>query len=205
MARYSRETAALTDAACLVPQTGLAYTEAVTSFARTLVASRTGHAAAARSAVSELETDIQRLTQEKESYWVEQVAIQKLAASGWLALAEGRSTDALMLMGEAADREDRTEKSAISPGPLAPAHELLGEMLLQMKRPTEALAEFRKTMAKEPNRFRGIAGAAKAAAQAGDVAAARTYYRQLLTICQQADVPGRPELQAARAATSRIP
>ena len=37
--------------------------------------------------------------------------------------------------------EDATEKSAVSPGPLAPARELLGEMLLEMKRPKEALTE----------------------------------------------------------------
>jgi hypothetical protein len=55
-------------------------------------------------------------------------------------------------------------------------------------------------MAKEPNRFRAIAGAAAAAAQAGDRAASQRYYRQLLTICAKADTPGRPELQAARAA-----
>ena len=79
-------------------------------------------------------------------------------------------------MREAADREDRTEKSAISPGPLAPARELLGEMLLELKQPKEALAEFQKTMAKEPNRFRALAGAAAAAAQSGDRAASRTYY-----------------------------
>jgi Flp pilus assembly protein TadD len=77
---------------------------------------------------------------------------------------------------------------------------MLGEMLLRLGRAKEALAEFEKTMAKEPNRFRGIAGAAEAAAKAGDRAAARKYYQQLLTMCAKGDTPGRPELQAARAA-----
>jgi predicted Zn-dependent protease len=109
-------------------------------------------------------------------------------------------------MREAADREDRTEKNAISPGPLAPARELLAEMLLQLKQPKDALTEFKKTMAKEPNRFRGIAGAAEAAAQAGETAAAREYRRQLVQICAKGDTPGRPALEAVRrAATSRIP
>jgi predicted Zn-dependent protease len=121
--------------------------------------------------------------------------------TAWIALAEDRPDVALAAMREAADREDRTEKSAISPGPLAPARELLGEMLLQVKRPKDALVEFRKTMAKEPNRFRGIAGAARAAADIGDRTAAREYYAHLLTICEKGDRPGRPELQAARAAT----
>jgi len=69
-----------------------------------------------------------------------------------------------------------------------------------MKRPKDALAEFQKTMTKEPNRLRGITGAARAAAAPGDKAAARRYYAKLLTICARADVPGRPDLQAARAA-----
>ena len=89
-------------------------------------------------------------------------------------------------------------RSAISPGPLAPARELLGEMLLELKRPKDALAEFQKTMAKEPNRFRALAGAARAASEAGDRAAARKYADELLAICKDADAPGRPELQAAR-------
>ena len=70
-----------------------------------------------------------------------------------------------------------------------------------MNRPKDALAEFQKTMTKEPNRYRGIAGAARASAAMGNKAEARRYYAQLLTICAKADVPGRPELQAARAAT----
>jgi hypothetical protein len=135
-----------------------------------------------------------------EKYWAEQVTIQKLAVSAWVALGENRASDALALMREAADREDRTEKNAISPGPLAPARELLAEMLLELKQPKDALAEFKKTIAKEPNRFRGIAGAAAAAAQAGEAAAARAYQKQLVQICAKGDTPGRPELEAARKA-----
>ena len=59
----------------------------------------------------------------------------------------------------AADLEDRTEKAAVTPGPLAPARELLGEMLLQMGKPTEALEAFEATLKKEPNRFRALSGA----------------------------------------------
>jgi uncharacterized protein HemY len=76
-------------------------------------------------------------------------------------------------------------------------------MLLELRRPHDALVEFKKTMAKEPNRFRGLAGAARAASQSGDRAAARQYYAQLLKTCEKADTPGRPELQAARATTAR--
>ena len=91
-----------------------------------------------------------------------------------LALAEGRNADALAGMRAAADMEDRTEKAAVTPGPLAPARELLGQMLLQLAQPSEALKEFEATLKKEPNRFRAVYGAATAAAQAGDRARART-------------------------------
>ena len=203
-ARYALERGAWADAARLEPRaTAFPYADAMTWFARALGAARMRDVPAARAAVDELQKCIDRTAQAKETYWVEQGAIQKLGASAWLALAEGRTADALAAMREAADREDRTEKSAISPGPLAPARELLGEMLLELKQPKEALAEFRKTMAKEPNRFRGLAGAGAAATQADDRAAARTYYGQLLTICKKADTPGRPELRAARSATGR--
>jgi hypothetical protein len=98
----------------------------------------------------------------------------------------------------AAEIEDRTEKSAVTPGPLAPARELLGEMLLQLKQPSDALREFETTLKKEPNRFRAVYGAAKAAALAGDRATARRYYELLVKVCERGDSPGRPELAEAR-------
>ena len=103
-------------------------------------------------------------------------------------------------MRAAATLEDSTEKAAVTPGPLAPARELLGEMLLELKEPAQAQKEFEATLQKEPNRFRAVYGAARAAALAGDRAAARRYYAQLLKICERADKPDRPELAAARQA-----
>ena len=119
----------------------------------------------------------------------------------WIALAEGRQAEALTMLREAADAEDLTDKSAISPGPIKPARELLGEMLLEMQRPAEALREFEATMAKEPNRFRGLYGASRAAEAAGDGAKARSYSLRLVEICRSADQPGRPELQQAATAS----
>jgi tetratricopeptide (TPR) repeat protein len=203
-ARYALERGAWAEAARLEPRPSrYAYAEAMTWFARALGGARTRDVAAVKAAAGELQKAIDRLTQEKETYWVEQVTIQKIAATAWLALAEGRTSDALAAMREAADREDRTEKSAITPGPLAPARELLGEMLLQVNQPKDALPEFRKTIAKEPNRFRALAGAAAAATKAGDRTTARKYYQQLLVICAKADTPGRPELQTARSFARR--
>ena len=102
------------------------------------------------------------------------------------------------MLREAAEIEDLTDKSAVSPGPIKPARELLGEMMLELKRPAEALKEFEATMAKEPNRFRGVYGAARAAESAGDRQKARAYLAKLVEISQRADKPGRPELQEAQ-------
>src|SRR5207237_10934338 len=94
----------------------------------------------------------QRLAASGEGYWAEQVAIQHIEAQAWLDLARHRDNDALSQMREAVAREDATEKSAVTPGPLAPAHELLGDMLMQLGRRAEAIVEYRATLQKEPNR-----------------------------------------------------
>lgn len=198
-ARYALERGDWAAAARLQPRTTpVAYADALTSFARALGASRARDLATARAAVGELQKALDRLTAAKETYWIEQVSIQKLGATAWLALADGQPAEALVAMREAADREDRTEKSAVTPGPLAPARELLAEMLLELKQPKAALAEFQKAMVKEPNRFRALAGAATAAAQSGDPGLARKLHAQLLAVCPRGDAPGRPELETAR-------
>ena len=71
-------------------------------------------------------------------------------------------------------------------------------MLLELRQPGEALAEFERTLRKEPDRFRALAGAARAAAAAGDRQSAERHYRRLLETCARADEPGRPELADAR-------
>ena len=78
-----------------------------------------------------------------ENYWGLQVEIQELAVRAWTALAEGKKEEALRQMKSAAEVEDGTEKSAVTPGPLAPARELLGEMLLQLNEPAQALGAIR--------------------------------------------------------------
>jgi tetratricopeptide (TPR) repeat protein len=138
------------------------------------------------------------LTKANDAYWSGQVDIQRRIALAWIALAEGRQTDALTALREAAGMEDATDKSAISPGPIKPARELLGEMLMELKRPAEALTEFETTMKKEPNRFGSLYGGARAAESAGDRQKARSYYARLVEICKRGDKPGRPELQTAQ-------
>ena len=198
-ARYALERGAWSDAAALQPQaTAFPYVDALTRFARALGAARSGKPDAARPDVAELGVLGDKLVAAQDAIWTEKVRIQQQIAAAWVTFAEGRKAEALEQLRKAADAEDATDKSAISPGPLAPARELLGEMLLSLDRPADALKEFEATLKKEPNRFRATYEAAKAASLAGDRATARRYYKQLLEICKAADSPGRPELQEAR-------
>ena len=200
-ARYALERAAWAEAAKLEPHPSkFPYTEALTYFARAIGAAHLGDVATVRSSIDALQKIQDQLTLANEGYWAQQTEIQRRAASAWLAFAERREADALAEMRAVAGLEDSTEKSAVTPGPLAPARELLGEMLLEFKHPAEARKEFEATMKKEPNRFRAVYGAARAAALMGDGAAARRYYAQLLKICERADKPDRAELAAARQA-----
>ena len=160
-ARWTLERSAWAEAAALVPKaTAYPHAEAMTYFARALGASHTNDPAKARAAIDSLTSIQARLAAKGEGFWAEQVAIQGLEAKAWLALAENRSSDALALMREAVVREDATEKNAVTPGPLAPAHELLGDLLMELNRPQEARGEYLATLRKEPNRRRAINGAA---------------------------------------------
>jgi tetratricopeptide (TPR) repeat protein len=146
---------------------------------------RGGDTQVARFAIDSLEVLGARLAGASESYWAEQVGIQRTAARAWLELAEGRSDPALALMREAAAREDATEKAAVTPGPLAPARELLGEMLLELGRPAEALVEFRTALSREPNRYRTLDGGRRAASAAGDRDAAAEFDRTLAELTRR--------------------
>ena len=203
-ARYAVERGAWDEAQQLVPaHTDYPFTDALTHFVRAIGAARGGNTATAAASIAALQEITTELTTRGEAYWAEQIAIAHREAAAWLALARGQSDAALDAMRAAAAMEDRTEKSAMTPGPLAPARELLGEMLLQLEQPAAALAEFEATLKKEPNRFRALYGAATAATLAGNRVKARGYYGQIVKLCEQGDTPGRPELQEARLAMSR--
>jgi hypothetical protein len=198
-ARYFLERQAWSEAARLEPLSSpFPYTDAITYLARGLGAAHVKDRAAALSAIASLEQMHDKLTKMKESYWANQVDIQRQEVTAWQAFGEGDSQGALVGMRAAAEQEDKTEKNVVTPGPIAPARELLGELLLQLNRPTEALKEFEGTLAKEPNRFRSLYGAAKAAKLVGDRSTAQTYFKKLLTIAEPADKPGREELAEAR-------
>jgi tetratricopeptide (TPR) repeat protein len=202
-ARYALERREWKQAAQLTPrETPFPFTEAMTWFARGIGAARLKQVSAANESVAELKRIRERLLKSGESYWAQQVEIEELEVAAWASLAASKK-EALRQMQSAAALEDATEKSAITPGPLAPASELLGEMFLQLDEPKQALAQFEATLKKEPGRFRALYEAANAAQLSGDREEAQRYFRELLKVSARADSPGRPEILEAKNAVSR--
>ncbi|HET7603160.1 MAG TPA: hypothetical protein VFK36_09115, partial [Gemmatimonadales bacterium] len=162
-ARYALERGAWKEAAALrVTPSAYAFADAMTWLARALGAARGGDTLAASIAVDTLSALQQRLANAKEAYWAEQVAIQHLEALAWRDFAAGRTEAALTQMRQAVEREAATEKSAVSPAPLAPARELLGDMLLELGQRDEALAQYRASLEREPGRRRSEQGLRRA-------------------------------------------
>ena len=174
----------------------------MTFFARGLGYARSGDLDKARAEVARLDTALQATTAAKLAYDAEQVDIQKRSVAAWIQFAEGSKDAALAAMQEAAAMQDKTEKSAVSPGPLAPARELYAEMLLEANKLPEALTAFEASAKQEPRRFRGVYGAAKTAKLMNDPRAAK-YFAELQEITAKADMPGRPELAEARGNSAR--
>ncbi len=199
-ARYALERGDWTAASQLVLRPGPnPQANAMTLFAQALGAARARDTVRASLALAELMHMRDTLAAQHETYWREQVEIQRLAALAWLQLAGGKSDEALATMQSAADHEDATEKNAVSPGPLAPSRELLGEMLLARHRNREALTAFESTLKREPNRRRALAGAAAAAAALHDTRAMATYRRRLRSLCLRADAAERGKTVCAAA------
>jgi hypothetical protein len=203
-ARYAMERQDWQQAESLaLSETPFPYTDAMTWFARGLGAARLGHSAAADEAATALRQIHERLSNANELYWAQQVEIQATAVSAWSARAAGKHEEALRQMELAANMEDGTERSVVTPGPLSPARELLGEMLLEMNKPTKALEQFEATLKKEPRRFRALYGAAHAAQLSGSKDLSQKYFGELLTVCAHSDQPGRSEIKEAREAVTK--
>jgi hypothetical protein len=170
---------------------------AVTHFARGLGFARSGAPAAAQLEVAAMETKVAALKAANDAYWAHVVGAQATAVSAWIAHGEGRHADALRLAREAADTEDKVEKHAVTPGPLIPARELLGDILMVHNQPAEALVAYEETFKREPNRMRTLVGAARAAKAAGKNDIARKYYEQIVKLSDPAST--RASLTEAKA------
>jgi tetratricopeptide (TPR) repeat protein len=208
-ARYVLERRRWSEAASLAvsparfPWGRFPWAKAHVHFARALGAARTGDVALARQEVEQLTAIQLVLSQIKGDYdWAKQVEILQRAASAWLALADGNREEALRMMLVAAELDDSTDKHPVTPGSLIPAREQLGELLLELNRPADALKEFETSLANAPNRFNAVYGTAKAAAALGDLKKAQAYYGKLVSICLHAD-SDRAELVEARNSLGR--
>ncbi len=198
-ARYALERRQWSEAASLGPQPSrLIYPEAITSFARAIGSARSGDVASTRKEVEKLQALRERLVKAKQHYWAEQVEIQRLAAAAWLSWAEEDYEEALKLMQSAAALEDSTEKHPVTPGEIIPAHELLGELLLELGKPEQVLRAFETSLQDTPNRFNSFSGAARDAERLGDLQKAKDLYEKLIVLSEHADSE-RPALQQAKA------
>jgi len=171
--------------------------EAVTIFARALGAARRGKVAAAQQEAARLKALHAALGAAGQTDWAAQVEMQRQVVAAWVACAAGKHDEAVKLMRHAVALEDAMEKHPVTPGPLVPARELLGELLLEVKQPAPALQAFEASQRSEPNRFKGLYGAARAAELAGEKEKARTFYTKLMALAELADSE-RPELDEAR-------
>ncbi|HEY3169482.1 MAG TPA: hypothetical protein VGK08_00630, partial [Thermoanaerobaculia bacterium] len=163
------------------------WTESTIVFARALGFARSGDVASARGEVDRLEKLRDSLNTAGNRYWSDQVEIARREASAWLARAEKKDSEALELMRSAAALEDTTDKHPVTPGSVLPAREQLGDLLLELEKPSDALVEYRADLSASPNRLNGLYGAARAARLSGDAAAAKEYYGKLLALCKKAD------------------
>ncbi len=170
--------------------------EAITYFARALGAARSGGFDQAREDLAMLAT-IQEDLASKGSVWAKPAQIQRLSALAWLAFEEGSTDGALTTMRAAAQMEAGTEKHPVTPGEVLPARELLADMLLELGRYSEALAEYEAALDRSPNRFNSLFGAGRAAELGGDTEPAVRYYSLLLEVAEKADTD-RVRLQHAR-------
>lgn len=198
-ARYALDREQWADAASLpTPAVPMApYVEAINRFARALGAARSGRLDAVPSELARLDVLQRKTLDMKDAYWAGIIDIQRRSATAWHLFAQGKHDDAVAMMRAAADAEDATEKSVVTPGPLAPAREMLGFMLLEAGKPVDALVAFDAAIAKEPNRFLALYGAGRAAEQAKQRERAKGYYDRVIVIC--ADAPAeRPELVYVR-------
>lgn len=170
-ARYFIERRAWPEAAKLTvspqkfPWKKFGWCEAITHFASGLGAARSGDMKRARKSLARLETLRDVAKAENSTYAADQIEIQRLAVASWIAHADHREKEAENLLHAAADLEDVTEKDNVTPGAILPAREMLGDLLLEMHRPQEAMAAYRASLQKTPKRLNGLQGLSRAEQQ----------------------------------------
>jgi tetratricopeptide (TPR) repeat protein len=202
-ARYALERADWKGAAALpaVPTKRLV-ADSLIRFTRGLGMARSGDVAGAKSEIEAIQGIQKALLKAKDAYWAARSEEQILAVSAWVAYAEGAREQAVKLMRAAADGEDGSVKHVAMENRLYPMRELFAEMLLETGQPAPALREFEAALKENPNRYRGLYGAARAAEAAGDQEKAASYFAKLVTLSKNADTD-RPEIAQAKTFLAR--
>jgi tetratricopeptide (TPR) repeat protein len=206
-ARLALERQAWPEAAALPPPNQhliekFPFDAAHVEYARALGRVRTKDLDGAREALARMQQLHDATTDPAAAYFRRQLELQMLAVKGWLAWGAGRNDEAIALLRYAADEEDALGKHPVSPGAILPVRELLGDLYMQLDRPADALAAFEQSLKLNPERYRAIAGAARAAERAGKADLARDYYAKLLQLSKPGDGT-RPEITRARAFLAR--
>ena len=203
-ARHALERHAWREAMALAPRDPpelpwerFVWPEAVTWFARGLGAAREGQTDEARAAVGRLAELESAADSAHEDLFARNIRVLRLSVSAWLAHAQGDEGASVAMMRDAAELEAATPKHAVTPAPTIPAHELLGDLLMERRRPADALAAYRRSLELYPRRLNGLLGAARAARAAGDHGLARDFYRELLAVA--GDGSRRAPIDEARA------
>ena len=208
--RYALERRAWTEALALAPPEHGAldwnrypWPAAILESARGLGAARLEQLEVSRAAVvrlAELEASARAAG---ETLFARNILILRLELDAWVAHIEGRRDAALVLAREATALEDTTPKHAVTPGPILPAHEQLGDMQMEQAHPEDALQSYQRSMDLYPGRLNSVLGAARAAHAAGDASLARSYYQTLLKLCGKGTrLLPRQEAQAYLSATA---
>lgn len=193
-ATYDLELCHWSDAAALQVVPGaLRGDQSITYWARAIGAARSGNLAQAHKDLQQIEAIRKEFVAEKKTEYAEGVGEDYQEAEAWILHAEGEDDKAISMLRTLADKADKfgEEPEGI------PAREQLADMLLEAKRPQQALAEYQTDLKLNPNRFNGLYGAARAAEATGKQTDANEYYALLLKICDGSNST-RPELSRAR-------
>ena len=174
--------------------------KAIYHFARALGSSQTKDFDTAEQQIEVLKKLHQNLIEQNDrskAIQIKQVEIQIKTSQAWLSFKRNDLKNGLLLMQEAVEIEKVTSKHPVTPGDVLPAIELLGDMLLELNKPEEALVAYEQNLKVHHRRFNGIYGAAIAAKQLGDNEKATLYFEQLLELTENSNVE-RPEIKEAR-------
>jgi hypothetical protein len=194
LARYAIERRQWKEALALRPLEGATPgIQAETWWANAVAAGHLHDAAAAQEALTRYEERLAALKKGPRAYLAERLTDEHDEVRAWAAYAQGKSDDALALLRSAADDQDKIGKGESE----LPAREMLADMLLELNRPQEALAQYEISLKTDPNRFNGLYGAARAAEMAQQKQKATGYYAQLLKNCEGSH-SDRPELEHAK-------